>query len=128
MDTSLSVFDFWPHGVLVAVLATAGLRVSSRPTLLSLAVAFAAVALGSYWLLDNGIAPPPVSKSVGQLFALGLAGLVPLVATAEMGRALHLRRVTRLKQVASAIVVGLILTVCIPGFQLFFICSFSVCL
>jgi hypothetical protein len=119
----------WPH--LLLVLVTAVLAVRSRSLAQSLAIAAAAAVLVAafYWLTGSQMAPDQASQRPGQLVALLLAGLLPLVAAAGASY-LAKRKGTPLRVAALlGAVVGVLLLVPMPIVQLALGCAFTgVCL
>src|ERR1041384_3902509 len=125
MNASFSVMSLWPHAILVGFFAIVSLRVRSRAVPFCLALALSVIAVWGYWHLDNGVAPPRVSGSTGQLVALGIASLVPLLVTVVTGHALQEKRVKAFVQVTGSALAGLLTGFFMPGLQMFLGCSFT---
>jgi hypothetical protein len=125
MNTPFTLVSLWPHVLLIGFLAIMNLRIRSRTALIFLALGLSVTAVWVYWQLENGIAPPRETARAGQLVALGVASFVPLLAAAVTGHTLKENGVKEHTQVAGAALVGLVLVFFMPGFQMFFGCSFT---
>jgi hypothetical protein len=119
-----SVTSYWPHAILVSLLALLGSRDHARFKLLSLAVALGFCVALLYQLLDNGVAPPE-SSGAGQLFALSISCVIPPAGTVMAAHELRTSKLSRLARVSGALLTGLTLTMFMPGLQMLFGCSFS---
>lgn len=124
MHTDLSYLSLWPHFVLVCTLAILGLRVHSQWKLLFAGCFFAIAAVWLYFVLMNGVAPPHGSEG-GQMLALAIASLVPMIGTAEVSYRLHQRGIASGWQAVGATVVGTLLTIVVPSLQVMLGCSFT---
>lgn len=125
MHATFSLLSLWPHALLVALLSVGPLGVQRRATMFMLAITLSPVATWIYWAFPTGVAPPRQSASPGQLLALMVASLIPLLATVWVGYTLRERGTNVLTQVSGAMLVGLSCVAVMPGFQLFFGCAFT---
>jgi hypothetical protein len=124
MEEQFTFLSLWPHAVLVIVLAIACLRVRSRNKLIAICVVASLGATALYWWLQNGVAPPRQSARTGQLIALWLAGAIPFIGVVLIGSS----RSTKLPEAArmvTAILIGLLLTIFLSGFQMLLGCGFT---
>ena len=122
MEERFTFLSLWPHAVLVVLLALVCLRVQKRHELLAICVLASIGTAWLYWWLQNGVAPPRQSARTGQIFALWLAGAIPFVGVVLAGTFRNARLPAAFRMMA-AILIGLVLTIFVPGFQMLLGCG-----
>lgn len=112
----------WPHLLLLAAVAWTSTRARRWWIALGLAAVWTGVGVLSYWLLDNGIAPPSENPISGRTWATVAAIGLPLLAEAATVRICQWRRLPILPSVAIGVAVGGALVVGLPVLQLALTC------
>lgn len=129
MQEKFTVISLWPHALLVGLVAVVALRVSEKRWLVLLSITLSLLAAVAYWSLQNGVAPP--HRSTAHEVALVIAGALPLLTAAAIGREIRMRQ-SRLPagiQVGLAGVFGLMVVLLMPYVQLLLGCMFTgICL
>lgn len=115
----------WPHVVLIAIASLLGFRSRSLTGLAIVSLGVATVGTAFYWLIQNGIAPPRDQTVWGQLLALLIAVLVPVIATALTAYLLGQRQLPQITSESVALLVGLLSLLTVPSIQLLVGCALT---
>lgn len=111
---SLTVLPLlWPHILFVLLVSWVAARAHTLWRALAIGCAATAAVTGTYWLIQNGVAPDRGIPQAGQTVAVLIAGSLPLLGASLASFWLR-GQPTRLTPIAVGTAVGLLLLLAMP--------------